>query len=183
MSKHNQDEIGPYEVAQEAGIPPASVYYFFPKIEDLWVELTKQAARQVVMCTMEAGLRNPDAAASGWQSLYRVVLESTVNFYNAHPSLAELILGPTSGREITAAFDKGDLTTARMSEKILKKYYVLPHMPKLRSKLLIAIVASEAILKKSYRTHGVITQEMQEESFKLLVAYLRGYLPEYLELR
>ena len=35
----NPDEIGPYQIAERAGVPPASVYQFFP---------TKEAAYQAL---------------------------------------------------------------------------------------------------------------------------------------
>ena len=182
LAKHTQEEIGPYEIAEEAGIPPGSVYYFFPTIGDLWAELTKQVARRTIVSLLQTSM-NPDVAASGWQAMFELNLASTVDFYNNNPALAELILGPNTSREVYTSFDKGDITTAKISEKIMKKYYHLPNMPKLRLKLVTAIVASEAILKQSYRTHGYITDELKQESLNLLISYMRTILPEELELR
>jgi len=182
LENHTQEEIGPYEIAAEADIPPGSVYYFFPTIGDLWAELTMKVARQTILGLLKTGM-NPDVAALGWQALFELNLSSTVDFYNSNPALAELILGPNTSREIYTSFDKGDITTSKISERILKKYYHLPHMPKLRLKLVTAIVASEAIMKQSYRTHGYITDELKQEALHLLITYMRTILPEELELR
>ena len=183
LATHTQEDIGPYEIAEEAGIPPGSVYYFFPTIEDLWAKLTMNVARRTIVILLDTSLSTEAAVASGWQALSILNLESTINFYNTNPALAELILGPNTSREVYAAFDEGDLTSAKISEKILKKYYHLPHIPKLRTKLVTAIVASEAIMRKSYRAHGFITDEMKQEAQSLLISYLRTILPEELEPR
>lgn len=183
LTKHTLEEIGPYEIATEADVPPASVYYFFPTIEDLWAELTMKVARRTVVNLLETGLSQAGAVTAGWQDLVALNLESTVNFYNNNPALAELVLGPNTSREVYAAFDEGDLTSAKISEKLLKKYYQLPNIPKLRLKLVTAIVASEAIMRKSYRTHGFITDELKQESLALVISYMRTILPEELEPR
>jgi len=183
LAKHTQEEIGPYEIAKEAGIPPASVYYFFPALDDLWAELTVNISRRSTMSILQTGLSSESAAATNWQALFALNLKSIVDFYNKNPALAELILGPNSSREIYAAFDEGYLTSARIAEKILKKYFQLPNIPKLRLKLVTAMTASEAIMKKSYRTHGFITDELEQESLGLLIAYMRTILPEELEPR
>jgi len=183
LEKHAVEEIGPYEIAKEADVPPASVYYFFPAVEDLWAELTLNFSRRGNINILETGLHNKEVAASGWQTMFTLGLESIVNFYNEHPAPAKLILGPTTSKEIWAAFDKDNLTGAKISEKLLKKYYHLPKIPKLQLKLLTAITASEAIMRQSYRAHGHITDAAKGESLKLLISYLRTILPEELELR
>ena len=183
LATHTREEIGPYEIAEEAGIPPGSVYYFFPTIEDLWAKLTMDVARRTIVQLLETSLSTEAAVASGWQALSTLNLESIINFYNSNPTLAELILGPNASREVYAVFDEGDVTSAKISEKILKKYYHLPHLPKLRSKLITAITACEAIMRKSYRAHGFITDEMQQEASSMMVAYLRTVLPDELEPR
>lgn len=183
LAKHTQEEIGPYEIAKEAGIPPASVYYFFPAIDDLWAELTVSISRRSTMNILQTGLSSASAAAPTWQTLFALNLDSIVDFYNNNPALAELILGPNSSREIYAAFDEGYTTSARIAEKLLKKYFHLPSIPKLRLKLVTAMTASEAIMRKSYRTHGFISDELKQESLSVLIAYMRTILPEELEPR
>jgi len=177
------EEIGPYEIATEASVPPASVYYFFPSIDDLWAELTKTVTRRSTMMILESGLSSASAAASGWQSLFKLNLENLVNFYNNNPALAELILGPNTSREVFSSFDRDTATSARIAEELLMKYFLIPNIPKLRLKLVTAFTASEAIMRQSYRAHGRITDELKKESLYLLIAYMRTILPEEVEPR
>ena len=183
LDSYSPEEIGPYEIAKEAEVPPASIYYFFPAIEDLWAELTKEFARrphlELLKVTRQASL----PVTERWQVLFELGVNNLVDFYNDHPAQARLVLGPNGSREVCASFDQGDVVSARISERVLRQRYILPPIPRLRQKLVNSITAAESLMRKGYRLEGYISEEYKKEAALLAVTYLRTLLPEELQLR
>jgi AcrR family transcriptional regulator len=176
----NPDQIGLYQIAEKAGVPPASVYHFFP---------TKEAAYQALAERYLEGLlevhRQPIEARRihSWQDLVAIDMRRAMDYYNARPPMLKILYGGYGGVE---ARNIDILVTEQMSEAAADRLNLIFHAPVQRDaakKTQISLALLDAIWTISVRLHGRITEEYFDESYRVLVTYRRFYLPEFLEPR
>lgn len=179
LGEASLEDIGPYEIAKKAGVPAASVYYFFPTIDDLWADLTKIHAEKAILLK-ETSNRS---VSCNWQTLFAQDWAEMVNYYNSNHACAELLLGPNTSREVCKSCDESNVKSAEIAVQLLTHYYMLPEIPELTFKLDCAITAAEAVLAKSYRNEGHISTAMHKEAERVLISYMRSVLPDELTLR
>lgn len=174
------DEVGLYRIAEQANVPPASVYHFFP---------TKEAAfTAVAMRTMEqlvAVHREPIAAeqVKSWQQLFRIDISRARDFYNNHPAGLKIFYGGYGGVD---ARNIDQATSVNLAVASYDRMNSLFHMPYLRApekKFEARMAILDAIWSLSVRQTGHIDEEYFEESFQACIAYSRTFLPERIELR
>lgn len=174
------DDIGLYQIAEQANIPPASVYHFFPTKEAAFLAL----ARRFIQGFSDIYKQPVDyAALTGWQELAKWHLQLAVDYYHQHPPSMKLFLGRYGGYETQRANAALNGDIARTSYHRLNTVF---HMPTLRDEeriFRVNIEIIDAILAISYVTHGVITEAYQDEAHRASVAYCRQYLPEMIDLR
>ncbi len=174
------DEIGLYQIAEEAGIPPASAYHFFP---------TKEAAFTAVAMRISERLmdvhREPILAERvlTWQGLFRNDVERARQFYNSQPAGLKILyggFGGVDGRNVDRA------VTSRLAVSGYSRLNKIFHMPYLRHperKLENRMGILDAIWSISVRKHGTIDDDHFEESLFACIAYSRTFLPDRVEPR
>jgi AcrR family transcriptional regulator len=176
----NPDEIGLYQIAERAGVPPASVYHFFP---------TKEAAYQALAERYLEGLLEvhaqpiPAREIRTWQDLVAFDMRRAMDYYNARPAMLKILYGGYGGVE---ARNIDILVTDQMAEAAGGRLGRIFHVPVQRDaakKTQVSLVLLDAIWTLSVRLHGRITEEYYEEALRVVVMYRRLYLPEVLEPR
>jgi AcrR family transcriptional regulator len=183
LQTESPDAIGLYQIAQRAGVPPPSVYHFFPSKEAAFVALAERycdGLLEVHRTPIEARL------IGGWQDLARIDDRRAMEFYNAHPPALKIFYGGYGGVE-TRNIDK--MLAIKMSKAASARLNRVFHLPRLgaqarkvrRGEIYLAIL--DSIWTISVRNHGYITEDYFEESYRATIAYERLYLPEYLEPR
>jgi len=174
------DAIGLYQIAERAGVPPASAYHFFPTKEAAYVGL----ARRYLEGLLEMH-REPIEARllKGWQDLMMIDMRRGMEFYNARPPMSKILYGGYGGVE---AREIDGLAVVRMSNAHYRRLEKLFHMPFIRNPERISenrMGILDALWTLSFRRHGSITEEYLLEAHRACVAYTRFYLPEHLEPR
>lgn len=173
------ESIGIYQIAERAGVPPASVYHFFP---------TRDAAFAALAVRFMKGIRRvirepaPAADMGGWQDLFRLEQKRVQLGFNAHPAALKLFYGYSSDAVRLADIRLAD----EMFERICPTLDLLFHMPPIDRaayRFRIALVAADAVWALSCARHGEITDEYFEEALAVHNAYCRLFLPETLEPR
>jgi AcrR family transcriptional regulator len=176
----NPDEIGLYQIAEKAGVPPASLYHFFP---------TKEAAYQALAERYLEGLlrmhSEPIEArlVRSWQDLSAIDMRRAMEFYNARPPMLKILYGGFGGVE---ARNIDIYVTEQMAHSAYERLNRIFHVPFLRNqhtKAQVALAILDSIWSISVRQHGKITEEFYEEALRAVCAYRRLYLPEMLEPR
>jgi len=180
LQTENPDAIGLYQIGDRAGVPPASVYHFFPTKEAAYVAL----AERYVLGMLEAH-RTPIEARSlqSWQDLFRIDIGRSMDFYNSHPPMIKIVYGGYGGVE---ARNIDNLLALKIADAHYDRLNHIFHMPFIKdpAKMFeIRVAILDAIWTVSVRTHGLITQEYLEEAYKACVAYTRLFLPEVVERR
>jgi AcrR family transcriptional regulator len=169
-----------YDVARLAGIPPGSVYHFFPTKESVLYALAQRFHRE-----MHADL---DAEIEGgeidsWQSLITLRYRCVVRYFNERPAARRLFMGAGVSPEIKK-LDVADIQTiAADSYADFDRYLHMPYIlnPELRFTVLIGIY--DGVWAASYAEHGYITEDYAREGLAAALAYCETFLPKVVPLR
>lgn len=175
-SKRIQD-ITLAEVCEEAGIPRASAYHFFPNVESIFLAL-----RFLNYMETYNTLEKMDITPyKRWQDALAAVLRQSVVLFNSDVTKNKLMYGSN-----TPDFDGdeyGGKVDRQMAALIVRKFsakFSMTRFHYIEDQFLITYHISHSIFALSFRQYGRITEDMLEEATKAAIAYLRCYLPENL---
>jgi AcrR family transcriptional regulator len=180
LQTESPDEVGLYRIAEQAGVPPASVYHFFPTKEAAFTALANRKADELmeVHC---APMRARDVQT--WQSLFRVDAGRARDFYNRNPAALKIFYGGYGGVD---ALRVDETTTYRLASAVYQRMDRIFHMPFIREparKFVCRMAILDAIWGVSVKLHGTITDDYHEEALVACIAYSRQIFPEVMELR
>ena len=166
-----------YSVAERAGIPPSSVYHFFPSVPALLEALTAE-----VHAAFRACLQEPveHAALRDWRDLSRIVETRMLRTYAADPAALQLILAQHGLTEVTQADRRHDIELGRQLQQLFARHFQLPPLPTDIEIFTLALELGDRIYASSVQEHGHITARMAEEGMRVFDAYLALYLPPHL---
>lgn len=169
-----------YSVAQNAGMPPSSVYHFFTGVPALLEALTAD-----VHAAFRATLQEPieREALKTWHDLSRVVEIRMLNIYAGDAAARQLILAQHGLTEVTQADRQHDLELGRRMQALFAEHFQLPAMPNDVDVFALAMELGDRVYARSVQLHGEITPRMAEEGLRVFDAYLGLYLPTYLPKR
>ncbi len=174
------DAIGLYQIAERAGVPPASVYHFFPTKEAAYVALASRCSEEILdvhRTPIEARL------IDSWQDLYRIDARRAMEFYNNHPPYLKIIYGGYGGVDAHNVDKVLALSFSTSSYDRLNRIFHMPVIREPEKKFEIRLGILDSVWQISVRRHGHITEEYFEESVKAAIAYARLYIPDHLEPR
>ncbi len=174
------NEISLADVCEEAGIPRASAYHFFPNIEAIFLALRFLNAIEILEELNKVNAEDYNR----WQGYVTGLMENTVQYFAADKSKAKLIYDTNTpdfqGEEFGQHID-GQVVRL-MYDKLTQKYE-LPKYADIQEVFLVAFSISNSVFTLSYRRNGYITDNMLQEATIATIAYLRCYLPEKLPLK
>lgn len=179
LLEHSSDDIGLYQIAERAGVPPASVYHFFPTKEAAFLALTQQ----YLEAFGDIGRRPiPADALQSWQALFAWDQRQAVDYYNANGPAAKLLLGGFGGEEIRQTNRQWNEAAARGMLDRLQQLFIWPSSPNEERMLYVQIELLDTIWRISYLRHGLITDDYYREALDASLAYCRLYLPHFIAL-
>jgi AcrR family transcriptional regulator len=167
LKEGNPDDIGLYQIAERAGIAPASVYHFLP---------TKNAALLALAEKYHADLRmmmNEPVAASrliSWQDLLVVRHERAVKYYNSNLPAAKIFLGIHPSWEIHQADKNYNRGASQALFEYFDRAFVMPYVKDPSSKFEIMYSIADAIWASSFERHTAIPPHYAEEATTACIA-------------
>ncbi|WP_040259482.1 TetR/AcrR family transcriptional regulator [Pseudomonas massiliensis] len=169
-----------YAVAELAGIPPSSVYHFFPSVPALLEGLTAD-----IHAAFRACLQTPidSHSLTTWRDLSRLVEERMLGLYNEDAAARQLILAQHGLSEVTQADRQHDIELGALMQALFARHFVLPQLPDDVDVFTLAMELGDRVYARSVQMHGVITPRLAEEGMRVFDAYLGLYLPPYLARR
>lgn len=173
-------ELSIYTVAERAGIPPSSVYHFFPSVPVLLQSLAGQVHanfREALVAPLD------HSTLTNWHDLAAQLEKRMVAIYAADPAARQLILAQHGLSEVTQADLQHDLELGRLLHTIFDRHFHLPVLPAELDVFALAIELADRAYASSVQVHGQITPRWQEEGLRVIVAYLSLYLPPWLAKR
>lgn len=176
LQEYDVGQISLNKIAESAGVPPASVYHFFPSKEAALIELAEVYFGKILESS-----RGPIAPPPAtWQDLIVRRLHDTSQFFNEHPSSMKLFFGTALNAEVRRRDMDGIASVAEARADAFDHYFVMPSIPDWTAKLANSVALNDGIWALAYSQHRCITAEALEEGIRATIAYLRCFLPEYL---
>lgn len=169
------NELSLYQVAEKAGIPPSSVYHFFPKVDVLLDALAED-----IFSAFEAILDKPLDARRihHWPDIILQLQERYIAYYREHKYVRDLIFGQQVVSTIRHAdYLHDDLLGCRIRH-FYEQFYQLPPLPGDFNIFAIALQIADKVYSISHQRFGNISDAMAEEGVNAATAYLANYLPQ-----
>jgi AcrR family transcriptional regulator len=173
-------DIGLYDVAHEAKVPPTSAYHFFPTKESVFLALAERYLRK-----MHASLDAPLdlEAIERWQDLVAARYWRVVEYFNASLSARKLFMGTALHSDIRKLDFQDMDTLAAGTYRSMDLYFVMPYVRDPAFKFNVSFAIHDGIWAVSFAKHGHITQEFAKEGLRAVLAYMSTFLPETIALR
>lgn len=180
LLKQDPNEIGLYQIAKRAGVPPASVYHFFPTKEAAFKALADRVATKI----LEVHREPIDARTIGtWMDLFRIDARRAMDFHNASKPALKIYYGAYAGVEAREVDKVLVHRISRANYERLNRLFYMPQLNEPAKMFEVRIGILDALWELSVRHHGCITEQYFEESCRAVIAYTRLYMPEHLERR
>ncbi|MGR3425064.1 MAG: TetR/AcrR family transcriptional regulator [Sagittula sp.] len=177
LSDSGDEDISLAQIAEKAEISLASVYYFFPNRNSVYVALALRFNDEIY----ERSIRPlTDPEPQSWQELLERKHKAAAEFQNGRPAALRLFLGAGVSAAVRSADFIGNARLARSRARMFEAYFDVQNMPDLPHWLETSAAAMDGIWSLSFGYHGLITEEYRAEATACAVTYLRRYLPEYL---
>lgn len=178
------EDISFYDIAERAGVSPASISYFFPTMTALRIELIQRYFRASAEFHAIQGARDEDLDPdAGWQDNFRTRSRRYRDYLHANRHIAQISLGPMMDIEVSRVSAEENDTLAVEVCEFLAKRYVMPEIPGLEKVIVVALTCTDAIWARSFAVNGEVTDEAFDASMSVAMAYLRTVLPERMALR
>ncbi|MFH0132397.1 TetR/AcrR family transcriptional regulator [Variovorax sp. VaC1] len=179
LIENELDEIGLYQTAKKAGVPPASAYHFFPTPGALLLALAERYHEEFSELARKVDTRG----VKSWQALLQLRLSAAVQIYNQNPPIQKLFLGSHTTRELVQSEAGFNELLARRMLGFYEQFFHMPHIRDAEHKFLIMLTLVDSVWSLSFSKHRTITAQFEEEALAVAVAYCRTFLPEVIEPR
>jgi len=159
-------EVGLYDIADAAKVPPASVYHLFPTKEAALVAL---AQRYLVGLSHHIIRPAHPGQIQRWQDFVTLELHRAIEYYNNNKVMSKLFFGANVIRDVR-------ILDVRNVEAASALTYV-------RMNKIFEIGIYDGIWMTSYARHGLITADFARETELAGIAYCETFLPAVIPLR
>ena len=180
LQTEDPDEVGLYRIAEQAGVPPASVYHFFPTKEAAFTALAMRIMDQLLEVHNEP-IKARDVQS--WQDLFRFDAARGRDFYNAHPAGLKIFYGGYGGVDARRIDEAATVKLAHASYSRLNKIFHMPYIRDPQFKFACRMGILDALWSASVQKHGLILDNYHDEAVVASIAYAKTYLPEQIEPR
>jgi len=180
LSDKETTEVGLYDIAGAAKVPPASVYHLFPTKEAAFVAL---AERYLVGLSQHIIRPLPAKELRRWQDFVTVELHRAIEYYNNNAVMAKLFFGANVIPDVRLLDVKNvEAASASIYER-MNKIFEMPYLYDAEMKFAALIGIYDGIWMTSYARHGQITPDFARETELAALAYCQTFLPAVIALR
>jgi AcrR family transcriptional regulator len=180
LKTNETSDVGLYDIAAAAGVPPASVYHLFPTKEAAFVALAER-----YLAGLSAYTTKPfePSEVQRWQDLVLLEMYRGIEFYNQHPVMSKLFLGENVLPDVRMLDVRNVAAISSSSYARMNKHFEMPylHNPDIKFAALIGIY--DGIWMTSYARRGYIAEDFARETEMAAIAYCETFLPAVLPLR
>jgi AcrR family transcriptional regulator len=181
LAAHEPGEVGLYDIARVAKVPPASVYHFFPTKEAAFVALAERYLQRLYKVVRETPLDRK--RIRHWSDVFILGSQRSFDFYNRNPVLLKLFFGGALSPEIRRRDDEYLRGLSEGGYDWLNRYFCMPYLPDPEMKFSVIWSIYDGITLTSYQRHGCVTEAYHDEMLRAIIAYCRTFLPDVLPLR
>ncbi|EQA46745.1 transcriptional regulator, TetR family [Leptospira broomii serovar Hurstbridge str. 5399] len=178
LREHPPESLTFAKICEHADIPRASAYHFFPNMGALYLGLRLVHAELVA----ERLSQVDTSQFESWQDYVYFLAAEAIAIVREDPAMMRVVYG-VRNEETMHIGKELDSKIASIALRQVMDRFALPSWPDAARKVGIAVALIDSVFRYSFREQGEITDEMVREAGRAAVAYLRCYLPEYVESR
>ncbi len=180
LADRETTEVGLYDIAAVAGVPPASVYHLFPTKEAVLVALAERYLK-----AMSDFMVQPEDADKfeRWQDFIATEMGRAGQFYNDQPVMAKLFFGANVVRDVRMLDVRNVEAASGSIHGHMNEIFQMPYLRNPDVKFATMIGVFDGIWMTSYSRHGRITEQFAREAETAAIAYCGTFLPAVLPLR
>ena len=173
-------EVGLYDIAGAANVPPASVYHLFPTKEAAFVAL---AERYLI------GLRNHiirpvhSGQLRRWQDFVTLEIHRAIEYYNSNKVMSKLFFGANVIPDVRLLDVRNVERASASTYDRMNELFEMPYIYDADTKFAALIGIYDGIWMTSYARHGRITADFARESELAAIAYCETFLPAVIPQR
>ncbi|WP_165398980.1 TetR/AcrR family transcriptional regulator [Shewanella maritima] len=171
------EQLSLADVAKASDIPIGSVYHFFPKVNNLLAEISKQFEQQIMEAVFQPFSLKPE---DNWQAIIRACVDRAVALYKENRAYEQLLIGGKTPAEIKFSDRENDEEIGRSVMEALNEHFVMMPFANQEKVFFHTVEIIDLMFMLSVNKHNEITDYMAEEAKRAAIAYLRCYMPEYL---
>lgn len=180
LADRETTDVGLYDIAAEAGVPPASVYHLFPTKESCFAALAERYLRGMT----DFILRPEDIPnIHRWQDFIALEMGRAGEFYNDHPVMAKLFFGANVVQDVRLVDVRNVEQASAATYRRMNRHFEMPYLKNPDVKFATMIGIYDGIWMTSYARHGRITDEFAREAEAAAIAYCNTFLPPVVPLR
>jgi len=173
-------EVGLYDIAGAAKVPPASVYHLFPTKEAAFVAL---AERYLIGLNTYIVSPAPSGQVQRWQDFVTLELHRAIDYYNDNEVMSKLFFGANVIRDVRILDVKNVAAASATTYDRMNAVFEMPYIYDADTKYAALIGIYDGIWMTSYARHGRITAEFTRETELAGLAYCETFLPAVIPLR
>jgi len=173
-------DIGLYDVANAADVPPTSAYHFFPTKESVFLALAERYLQK-----MHDALDAPFDLDSieRWQDLVALRYFRVVDYFNASLSARKLFMGMAIQSDVKTLDIQDMDNLGAGTYRSMDLYFAMPYVRDPAFKFTVSFAIHDGIWAMSYAKHGHITPQYAKEGLRAVLAYMSTFLPDTIALR
>jgi AcrR family transcriptional regulator len=180
LMEHDPGEIGLYDVAKLAGVPPTSAYHFFPTKDAIFLALAER-----YLAKMHGSV--DDEVTGGdlecWQDLIGIWYHRVVRYFNDNLPARKLFIGSAVGSDIKRMDFHDIQTNAPAMYETLNRIFEMPFIKDHELKFIVLVGIYDGIWMSSYAAEGYITPAFEREGLRAGLAYLETFIPRIVPFR
>ncbi|HZZ90447.1 MAG TPA: TetR/AcrR family transcriptional regulator [Caulobacteraceae bacterium] len=180
LADRETTDVGLYDIAGAAKVPPASAYHLFPTKEAAFVALAQRyligLSNHIIRPVTPAELRR-------WQDFIALEMRRGVEYYNDHKVMAKLFFGANVIPDIRLLDVRNVAAASATTYGRMDRLFAMPYLHDADTKFATLIGIYDGIWMTSYARHGHITADFARESELAGIAYCETFLPAVIPLR
>jgi AcrR family transcriptional regulator len=180
LADNEATDVGLYDIAGAAKVPPASVYHLFPTKEAAFVAL---AERYLAALNRHIIRRVEPGALRRWQDLVALEMHRAVEYYNDHKVMSKLFFGANVIADVRLLDVRNVSAASASTYDRMNKLFEMPYLHDADTKFAALIGIYDGIWMTSYARHGRISEDFARETELAGIAYCETFLPAVIPLR
>jgi AcrR family transcriptional regulator len=173
-------DVGLYDIAGAAKVPPASVYHLFPTKEAAFAALAER-----YLIGLAAHVTSPFRVGElrRWQDFVIIELHRAIEYYNNNPVMSKLFFGANVIPDVRILDIKNVSVESASVYDRMNALFEMPYIYDADTKFAALIGIYDGIWMTSYARHGGITLDFARETELAALAYCATFLPAVIPLR
>jgi AcrR family transcriptional regulator len=180
LSEREPRDVGIYDIADRAGVAPASVYHFFPSKEAAFLALAERYLTDLALLGARA---HDPSSLRNWPDLLELAIHRAIDFYNEHPVFRKLFLGGGVSADIREREVAYNALIAENGYDWMQRYFLMPYLPDPAMRFSVIWSIFDGICVTSQVREGLISDAFRAQAVMAVIAYCRTFLPDVVPLR